>query len=300
MEQKLHSLDYTARAAFMLRLFLVSVFLVFGAVTANAKENRQQLVYEVYAGGLHAVQATMDINLSEKGRYELFLDAHTRGLLGSLAPWSGTFLSNGWVLKGDQYQPELHQSTAIWRDEEKIKNYNYTKDGGFKSIVIKDHDKPEETKIPDVELTEGTTDILTATLYTLSAIGQGQTCEKSHDVFDGKRRFTMTFKGDERVDLKASKYNIYEGPAVECIVEVKPGAGKWHSKPRGWLSIQEQGRDKGKMPTVWFANVVEGLPAIPVKIRVKTDYGTLFMHLAEYKNADKILVAEKRAENEED
>jgi hypothetical protein len=280
---------------FIAKIFLICAVFVSGAVSAQASENRQQLVYEVYAGGLHAVQATLDINLSEKGRYELFMDAHTRGLLGSLAPWSGTFLSRGWVLKNDEYRPELHQSTATWRDEDKIKNYNYSKNGGFKSIVVKDHDKPEETEIPEAELTQDTTDILTATLYTLSTIGSGGVCEDSHDVFDGKRRFTMTFKGDKQVDLKASKYNIYEGPAIECLVEVKPGAGKWHSKPRGWLSIQEQGRDKGKMPTVWFGKIVEGLPAIPVKIRVKTDYGTLFMHLVEYKSADKILITENRA-----
>jgi hypothetical protein len=294
-------MEHQLRFADSIRSFLIAgIILALSSFPVSASENKQKLVYEVYAGGIHAVQATMDIDLSEDGRYELFLDAHTRGFLGSLVPWSGTFLSQGWVMKGGNYRPELHQSTAVWRDEEEIKNYNYLKSGVFKDIVIKEHDKPEETKIPDAELTEGTTDILTATLFALTDISNGKACDTSHDIFDGKRRFTMAFKGDKAVDLTASKYNIYGGPAIECTVEVKPGAGKWHSKPRGWLSIQEQGRDKGTMPTIWFANITEGLPAIPVKIRVKTDYGVLFMHLAEYQNADQMLVAEKRKDRQDE
>jgi hypothetical protein len=58
-----------------------------------------------------------------------------------------------------------------------------------------------------------------------------------------------------------------------------PDGGKWYQKPRGWLSIQEQGRQKGSLPTVWMAKVNKTGPALPVKIRVVTDYGTLFMHL---------------------
>ena len=60
------------------------------------------------------------------------------------------------------------------------------------------------------------------------------------------------------------------------------------------MSIQEQGRERGTMPTVWLGKIAKNAPAIPVKIRVKTAYGTLFMHLAEYQNEGQIIVAEKR------
>ena len=80
-------------------------------------------------------------------------------------------------------------------------------------------------------------------------------------------------------------------------MEIKPVAGGWSEKPRGWLSIQEQGRDRGMMPTVWLANVSDDGPAVPVKIRVKTAYGTLFMHLAQYETGGNMVVAEKRQDN---
>lgn len=55
------------------------------------------------------------------------------------------------------------------------------------------------------------------------------------------------------------------------------------------MSIQEQGRERSTMPTIWFAKMAEGEPAVPVKIRVKTEYGALIMHLTHYKGAGKTL-----------
>ena len=89
--------------------------------------------------------------------------------------------------------------------------------------------------------------------------------------------------------MKSSGYNLYEGSAEKCTVEVRPVAGRWHEKPRGWMSIQEQGREKGMLPTVWMAKMNENGPAVPVTVRVKTDYGTLFMHLVKYQSGDQVI-----------
>ena len=269
--------------------------------TAQAAESsKQQLVYEVYAGGIHAVQATLDISMKPKNRYSLELGAKTRGILGRLAPWFGTFESHGWVLKNAQYRPEQHKSTATWRGEKEVKDYAYAKNGTFKSLTIDEHDKPIEKKTIDKEITDGTTDALSATLVMLENFNKTGKCEGTSLVFDGKRSFEQKFVHQENVNLTSSKYNIYEGPAAKCTVEVVPQKGKWHKKPRGWMSIQEQGREKGTMPTVWVASMKKGAPAIPVKIFVKTEYGAMFMHLAEYTNDAQKLVAEKRVLNAED
>lgn len=253
----------------------------------------QKMIYDVYAGGFHVVQADVTIDYSKKGRYEIFLGAQTYGFLGKVAPWSGTFESNGWVV-GDDLKPQLHRSSAIWRGEEEIKSYNYTKDGGFQNLVIKEHDKPEETPDVDPALTKGTTDAFTAALLVFQNVAKGEACTGVSEVFDGKRRFEQIFAEQETEQLEATKYNIYTGPAVACTVEIKPVAGEWHKKPRGWMSIQEQGRARGMMPTIWLAQMKENAPAVPIKIRVKTAYGTLFMHLAHYESGEDIRIAEKR------
>ena len=263
---------------------------------AAASDGVQKMIYDVYAGGFRVVQADVTIDYSDPRHYGLFMGAATYGFLGKLAPWHGTFETSGWIL-GDRLQPQLHRSSATWRGEEEIKSYNYTKKGGFKNLVIKDHDKPEEVQEIESDLTDGTTDALTAALSVFNTVANGGDCTGTSEVFDGERRFEQIFTHVKRTELSASKYNIYGGPAVECTVEIKPVAGGWSEKPRGWLSIQEQGRDRGMMPTVWLANVSDDGPAVPVKIRVKTAYGTLFMHLAQYETGGNMVVAEKRQDN---
>lgn len=250
----------------------------------------QHMAFDVYAGGVHAVQASMTLDYREKGHYSMLFEAQTRGLLGTLAPWKGTFESKGWALKDGRRLPELHESVAIWRDEKEVKSYNYTKNGGFKNIVtLYTHKKPR-THVPDVELTKETTDALSATILVMEHVADGGKCEGERDVFDGKRRYTLVFKHSRFVMLEKTRYNAYSGLAAECTVEVKPVAGAWHKKPRGWLSIQEQGRERGMMPTVWLAQVTKNAVAVPVRVRVKTAYGTLFMHMTRYESGDTVLV----------
>lgn len=230
----------------------------------------------------------MNIDLESKSRYNLEVDAFTKGFLGKLVPWKGKFESHGWRMR-DKDRPELHRSTTTWKDEVEIKSYNYNKDGSFGGLEITEDGVDKSPDDLDEELVDGTTDALTAALTVLKSVAMGQSCESSSEVFDGKRRYKMVFKEKAQENLKSSKYNIYNGPAIMCEVEVVPVAGAWHKKPRGWASIQEQGREKGSLPTIWIAKIDEHGPAVPVKMRVKTDYGTLFMHMTEYVNGDKSL-----------
>lgn len=277
------------------KISFLAACILMSVTPANAA--RQSLVYEVYAGGIHAVQATLTIETGKKGRYDIVLDAKTRGFLGSVAPWEGTFESHGWMEKDGTLRPELHKSTANWRGEQEIKEYVYTRDGGFEGLYQSESNKVSLKK-EDVapELTKGTTDALSATLEVLIRVAEGKECAGTSEVFDGKRRFEQSFKHQGYAELEPTKYNIFKGQAAECTVEVSPVGGEWHDKPRGWMSIQEQGRERGTMPTVWAAQLEGGAPAVPVKIRVKTAYGTLFMHLAEFRDGKRTVSAEKRAE----
>lgn len=252
----------------------------------------QKMRFDVYAGGVHAVKAHMTLDYSKYGRYKMFFDAETRGLLGSLAPWSGSFESSGWVMAGSKRQPELHESIAIWRDEREVKSYNYGRDGSFKNLVTKYTHKKPRVEEPDPELTKDTTDALTATILVMEKVANSGKCEGTSEVFDGKRRYKLVFLHQRYVQLEKTRYNAYSGPAAECTVEVIPISGAWHKKPRGWLSIQEQGRDRGMMPTVWIAQVTPYAVAVPVRVRVKTAYGTMFMHMSSYESGSNILKAE--------
>lgn len=253
----------------------------------------QSMTYEVYAGGINAVTADLDISFEEDDRYNFKFSARTKGFLAALAPWEGTFETEGWAMKGKTARPEKHKSTSVWRSEVEIKEYNYGRDGSFKGLIIKEDGHDISEKEINEELTKGTTDALTATLEVMKHVAKNGRCEGTSEIFDGKRRFKLIFTHETDEMLEATKYNVYEGTTARCTVEVKPIAGAWHKKPRGWLSIQEQGRMKGGLPTVWFASMNEGGPAVPVKVRVKTSFGTLFMHMTQYRNGKVTKIADR-------
>lgn len=251
----------------------------------------QKMEYEVYAGGIHAVRADMTMDFREKGHYFMEFGAQTRGILGTFVPWSGTFETSGWALPGRARVrlPKKHVSIARWRGEEEIKTYHYDKNEGFKDLTYLYKGKKPRKHVPDASLTKDTTDVISAVLQVMEHVSDGTRCEGAHEIFDGKRRFNLVFHHKGYVALKKTRYNAYEGPAIECVVEVKPMAGAWYKKPRGWLSIQEQGRSLGTMPTIWMAQVAKNAVVVPVRLRVKTTYGTLFMHMTKYESGDTFL-----------
>lgn len=234
--------------------------------------------YEVYASGLHAVEADLTLGFSGKNRYAARLEARTRGFLSKIVPWDGAFETKGWRMGKNRFQPEIHRSTATWRDEFENKEYRYSRGGKFLGyrVEIKGK-KPKEAF--DRKLADGTTDLLSATLSVMAAVARGGRCEGQAEVFDGDRRYGIEFRSLGTEKLVSSTYAPFSGEAERCEVEVFPAGGRWHAKPRGWMSIQEQGRMQGALPTIWLAQTDADAPAVPVRIRVKTEFGTLFMHM---------------------
>jgi hypothetical protein len=254
-----------------------------GAAHAAPAGSRQDLRFEVYAGGINAVTASMAMNQG-RGRYDMHMDARTQGLLGRIVPWEGTFDTEGWLEKNGRMIPERHRSGATSSDGTESKTYLYGKDGRFKSYRVIEDGKDKTPEKLDVKIVDNTTDALTAALTVMQHVTEKGRCEGSDEIFDGERRFRLTFhhKGEEV--LERSRYAPFQGQAVICEAEVEPLGGRWHTKPRGWLSIQEQGRAAGSLPTIWMATLEKGAPAVPVRMRIKTDYGTLFMHMTGYAN----------------
>ncbi len=261
----------------------ISLVLMGGLFTAFSKPAQavqtQHLSYSVYSGGLNVVAANMDLQV-ENNKYLASVSAKTHGFLGKLAPWSGTFESNGRVKNG-QFFPNLHHSVAIWRGEDDEKKYDYDGKGNLTNYLEIEAGKTKPKKDLETALIQDTTDILSATLKVMHSMGNGEACDSSEDIFDGKRRFALTFNPVSETVLKSSRYNIFDGVAKKCEVMIEPKGGKWHAKPRGWLSIQEQGLKHGARPTIWLGKLDSSDLFVPVKVQIKTSYGTLLMHLTE-------------------
>lgn len=254
---------------------------------AKAKNTATRLTYSVYAGGVYVLAATLDIS-QKSGLYGLDLRAQTLGILGNLAPWSGEFKTRGVSQKAPL--PLTYRSASVWKGETETKTYRYDGAGHFKSYQVTQSKLDPATKKTtvidttpakiDPLLTRNTTDILSAAWDVMLNLPGSQECAGESLIFDGDRSFKLKFHSSKPDMLAFSKYNLYHGSTVSCQVEIIPAQGKWRKKPRGWLSIQEQGRQKGALPTIWFAPLKGGNYYVPVKIVVHTDYGPLIMHLS--------------------
>lgn len=236
-----------------------------------------QANYAVYSSGFHVVNARLNIT-EGKADYAATLSAGTQGFLRKLAPWDGIFRTKGWIIKG-ALQPETHETVTTWRGEAETKTATYQKDGTFAGLKVIEQGRDRTPKDFDPAIAADTTDLLSVTLAMMRQAGAGQGCNYKATVFDGKRSFDMAFRQTGTEKLAATKYNSYTGDTLKCEVEITPKKGKWHEKPRGWLSIQEQGRKKGSLPVVWLGKVEGQTSLMPVKLKVTSDYGTLFMHM---------------------
>jgi hypothetical protein len=256
----------------------LTAFLALSLTPLSAKASEgKKLTYAVYTGGMNVVMADLDFKLSDDA-YSALVSAKTHGFLGKLAPWSGTFETTG-QYKGEKFYPNIHKSVAVWRGEDDEKEYDYDGKGNLTDFLEVEAGKQQPKKELSADLIKDTTDILSATLKVMHNLGRGESCSSSEDIFDGKRRFALKFAPVSETILKSSRYNIYGGAAKKCEIIVEPKGGKWHKKPRGWMSIQEQGRDSGALPTIWMGKLKDSNFFVPVKVKVKTAYGTLMMHL---------------------
>jgi hypothetical protein len=268
------------------------ILILFAPASAGAEDTfpdkdkavTHRYAYEVYAGGMNAMRAKVRLSQSPE-RYHIIVNARLKGFIGTLIPWKGRYETRGWRTGKHNYKPHTHTTQTTWRGETETRSYRYARDGTFKDLTIKREGEPRSTKDIDKGLADNAVDILTGTLNVTKAMASRHKCRHTATAFDGKRRFFMHFKHKKSVNLEANRYNNYSGQAARCIIELEPKGGEWHEEPRGWLLVQEQGRKYGQLPTAWMARVSGNTPAMPVRIEVKTYYGSVVAHLVEYKNS---------------
>lgn len=265
----------------------VCLFSLLLVLAAPARAADQTLVYDLYAGGFHALDAAIALT-EDKGRYDMTVTAQTAKSFRMVAPWSGVFSVNGWLADGKR-QPETYKSVSRGSDKTKVKEQVYDRSGRLVSYKATENDEDKTPEEIGAELTPaGITDVLTATLKARDRIEQTGSCAGSSLIFDGDRSFSLAFSNAGPQILTASTYSAYAGEAVECTFVMVPEKGKWKKKKRGWLMLQAQAEALESRPTVWFAKL-PGDPSgryVPVRLQLKTHYGTLLLHLRSAAGAD--------------
>lgn len=259
-----------------MRFILIFMLLCFSVPVHAASFNA---TYGIYTGGFHVVDLEGVFTIAEDG-YSMTMDAKTIGLLGRLAPWAGVLQTTGLYTQDGTPIPQAHSFASTWKGKVETTQFTYDSKGNFAGKVYTDEDGNIHTDAHDETLSDGTVDMLTALHRSLLAAKNGE-CSASVPSFDGKRRYNMVFHSDGMGQIRENRYSVYHGPAEICTIEIEPDGGKWREKPRGWMSLQEQSKGEGQLPRLWYAKMQGMEMPIPVKFMIKTNYGTMLMHLRE-------------------
>jgi len=264
--------------------FFVGMALLFSTVAYAAEvrnDHHYILKYDVYAGGFHALKAQYESTQTE-GNYSLNIKTATNGFIGNLFPWSGAYETKGLVDKDNQFTPTSHTSTSMWQGQSKEKSLAF-KDGKIISFTDTEGKKSHTYDKLKTDLTSDAQDLLTASLTAFNGLEPEQGCKSSGIAFDGKRKFKVKLTDGETVSLRKSKYSSFAGDALKCTLQVEALAGfKDKDQKRGWMLIQNHTEEHGKKPSVWFSQLQENGPMVPVRMQIASRYGTVIAHLTSF------------------
>ena len=149
---------------------------------------------------------------------------------------------------------------------------DWDEEGGLAARVEPAAEEEGREPVPPA-LLAGALDPLSAVVGELARPGAAGACTGSVPVYDGRRRYDLTFRQAGRRMLGDSGYSAYAGEAVVCEVGVELLAGRSRED-------RNDGRARPRPPSrVMLAPVVEGLPPLPVRIEAEGRLGPLVLHL---------------------
>lgn len=267
----------------MLCLLMLPLAPLRAAVLTQMTE-KTALKYDIYAGGFKAMDASIQMDLSEKA-YDMALSAKTQGMIGTLFPWQGNYSTSGILNAKAEFLPLQHMSMSNWRSNIKTMELDYSPAGHLMKILTQ---RGGETKVNrDIKRADadGAVDLLTGTLLMMRQAKGAEHCQGNFPVYDGSRRYNITLQDDGHEEIKKTKFSVFSGNALRCTLKVEPVAGfSKKDQKRGWMAVQNHTEARHKLPTIWFAQLLPDSPAVPVRMEIASEYGSVVAHLAKTEN----------------
>lgn len=252
----------------MKRLLLASLFIACSA-PALAAGGPMRATYEVYFGGLHVLSAESEFT-PERGSYAVTAKAQTRGILDAFFGWRGETRSAG-RFDDNRAVPGRHTNFGWRGGEQRSVILTYGPDGEVTETRIDPVPDPEEVTALPEDAETGTIDPLTVIAQVSRTMSQSGTCNGEFAVFDGRRRYDLRVTDRGAETLPTTSYSIFSGEARRCQVEYAMLGGERKDPSK----YSKTARDR----VVYVARPVKDGPAIPVALKIETDFGTLLAHL---------------------
>jgi len=265
---------------------LVALFSLSLPLVSAAAEEAQSLAYEVWFGGLKALEADSRI-MRHKESYRVTLSARTKGMVGWLYPYELELETVG-ARQSAEHSPRQFNSKSRSSDETKKLAIHYDEDGGIEVRREPASKNPDSKALP-AEMTHETLDPVSAMLTVIASASRaasGDGCQGLARVYDGKRRYDLWARPAGTTTLKANSYNVYSGPATLCRLTLQPLAG-----------FKKEKRLALRMPreiTLWLAPIGNGGALLPVRLEGESSFGGLVAHLVGAKSEPQSARATRR------
>lgn len=239
------------------KLILLPVMLAL-AVAARPAE-AVELNYSLYFLGVSAADAKLSFDIAEAS-YRLTLAFHTTGIADLFVGDRLEEHTSGRFEK-DQPAPADYASNGHLRGQDRVVDMTWH-DGmpTITAITPANRTEREDVSTPLLAHTVNPLDAFVLLLHQVARTGR---CEGSSRAYDGRRLQLLEARTLGEEDLPESVHSSYAGHALRCeftdrtLAGFRTGAGRDNDL-------------KDHRGTIWFSQVLPGLPRLPVRASVET------------------------------
>jgi len=242
------------------------------AVNVSAMDNLR-MTHSVYLGGLFMGGVDTEIEQSPSN-YAITTTAKTNENMSWMFSWVAKGATMG-DITGIKVKPVQHSHLSSWKGKDRGVDIKYSA-GGIVSYTVtgKKSNNPNKYTKLDPSAVHNSLDPMSMILAATLAFEKNNICEGSYPVFDGRRRYDVLLTDGGYRTFKKSNYSVFEGKAAGCKLDIL--------EKGGFKKNKDYELDKDTDVIIWVAAPVPGGRIVPVRMQVKTGFGSLELHLERY------------------
>jgi hypothetical protein len=252
----------------------------------TGKEQVLSLGYNVYLGGLHIFAFTTDVALANE-TYSIKGVGESRGIIKLFWRWAAT-LAVGGTVGSEGVRPQIYNVKTFRKRRNRAMQLSFDEGGKYtvRRVPVDTPHRAAKRQLPDL-VPARTIDPLSVAMLIGRNVANGQGCNVKLPVFDGNRRYDLSFTDLGSDVLARNPYSVFAGQAYHCQFKMKRVSG--FRKPRSYrLSWNEDILDP---PEIWVAKLVPQIPPVPVRMHGDLNMGGLRIYLVWAAFADRPLFA---------
>jgi hypothetical protein len=236
------------------------------ALSSQAPDSRLEIALTLYAGGVTMGKVDMDATVRGDD-YRVVSHLQTDGVANAF--WKATIqATSSGKLSGKGLTPALYDSFTIRRDGQK-QQVSLTYGNNMPKLFAEPAYNTAQWPVKPEEQ-RNTFDPLSAVMSIVSgALAQnGNACNLTAPVFDGRRRYNVEMKKIRDIDIKLDN-GVFQGKGMLCQLR--------YVQVAGFRPTVLRDKDRYPLINVWMTTVKGGTRdyTVPVRVWAETSYGVI-------------------------